>query len=169
MMELPCVLVVMGVSGSGKTTVGALVAARLQWEFADADWFHSTANVDKMHAGIALDDDDRRPWLAALAEWIDGVRRAGGPGVLACSAVKRRYRDALAGGRADVRFAYLKGDEALLARRIAAREEHFMPAALLRSQLDTLEEPGPDENPITVTVDARPAEVAARILSALNA
>jgi gluconokinase len=160
----------MGVSGSGKSTIGALLAARLQWEFADADWFHSAANVDKMHAGIALTDEDRWPWLEAIAAWIDELRRAGRHGVLACSALKRRYRDVLSGGgRADVRFAYLKGDEKLIARRMAARHEHFMPAALLRSQFDALEEPGPDENPITVAIDARPDEIAARILSALNA
>jgi gluconokinase len=169
MTSLPCVLIVMGVSGSGKSTVGALLAARLQWEFADADWFHSAANVDKMHAGIALTDEDRWPWLHAIAAWIGEMRHADRHGVLACSALKRRYRDVLAGGRADVRLAYLRGDEKLIARRIATRHEHFMPPALLRSQLDALEEPGPDENPISVSIDAKPGEIAARILSALNA
>jgi gluconokinase len=169
MTEFPCVLVVMGVSGSGKSTVGALLAARLQWEFADADWFHSAANVDKMHAGIALTDEDRWPWLEAIAAWIAELRRSNRHGVLACSALKRQYRDLLRAGHADVRFAYLKGDEKLIARRIAARHEHFMPPALLRSQFDALEEPGPDEDPITVAIDARPHEIAARILSTLNA
>jgi gluconokinase len=169
MTQFPCVLVVMGVSGSGKSTIGALLAARLQWEFADADWFHSAANVDKMHAGIALTDEDRWPWLEAIAGWIDELRRAGRHGVLACSALKRRYRDVLRGGGDDVRFAYLKGDEQLISRRIAARHEHFMPPALLRSQFDALEEPGAEENPITVAIDARPGEIAARIVSGLNA
>jgi gluconokinase len=169
MTQLPCVLIVMGVSGSGKSTVGALLAARLRWEFADADWFHSTENVDKMHGGIALTDEDRGPWLRALADWIEEMRRAGRHGVLACSALKRRYREVLAGGRPDVRFAYLKGDAQLIARRIATRHEHFMPPALLWSQLDALEAPGPDENPIIVSIDAPPGEIAARILSALNA
>jgi gluconokinase len=169
MTPLPCVLVVMGVSGSGKSTVGALLAAKLQWEFADADWFHSAANVDKMHGGVALTDEDRWPWLHAMAAWIDDMRDARRHGVLACSALKRRYREVLAGGRADVRLAYLKGDEKLIARRIATRHEHFMPPALLLSQLSALEEPGADENPITVSIDARPREIAARILSALNA
>lgn len=169
MTPLPCVVVVMGVSGSGKSTVGALLAARLQWEFADADWFHSTANVDKMHAGIALTDEDRWPWLDAIAAWIAELRSAGRHGVLACSALKRRYRDVLRGDAEDVRLAYLKGDERLIARRIAARHEHFMPPALLRSQFDALEEPAPDEYAITVSIDARPGEIAARILSALNA
>jgi gluconokinase len=168
MTRFPCAVIVMGVSGSGKSTVGALLAARLQWEFADADWFHSAANVDKMHAGIALADEDRWPWLEAIAAWIAELRRAGRHGVLACSALKRRYRDLLRGGHADVRFAYLKGDEKLIARRLAARHEHFMPPALLRSQFDALEEPGRDEDPITVAIDAPPNEIAARILSALN-
>jgi gluconokinase len=168
MTQVPCVVVIMGVSGSGKSTVGALLAARLQWEFADADWFHSAANVDKMHAGIALTDEDRWPWLEAIARWIDELRRAGQHGVLACSALKRRYRDVLRGGGKDLRFAYLKGDEQLIARRTAARHEHFMPPALLRSQFDALEEPAPDEYPITVSIDARPGEIAARILSLLN-
>jgi gluconokinase len=169
MTQLPCVLVVMGVSGSGKSTIAALLALRLQWEFADADWYHSAANVEKMHAGIALTDEDRRPWLAAMAAWIDEMRRHGRHGVLACSALKRRYRDVLTGGREDVRFAYLKGDEALIARRLAVRHDHFMPSALLSSQLDALEEPGADENPITVPINVPPAEVTARILCALNA
>jgi gluconokinase len=169
MTQLPCVLVVMGVSGSGKSTIAALLAVRLKWEFADADWYHSAANVDKMHAGIALTDEDRWPWLAAMAAWIDGMRRHGRHGVLACSALQRRYRDALRGGRDDVRFAYLKGDEALIARRLAVRRDHFMPPVLLRSQLDALEEPAADENPITVSIDLPPSEIAARIASALHA
>jgi gluconokinase len=158
----------MGVSGSGKSTVGALLAARLQWEFADADWFHSPANIDKMHAGIPLTDEDRWPWLAAMAAWIEELRRNGAHGVLACSALKRRYRDVLRGGRDDVRFAFLEGDEKLIARRLAARSEHFMPPALLRSQFDALEAPGADENPVTVPIDAPPAQIAARIVAALK-
>jgi gluconokinase len=164
----PSVVVVMGVSGSGKSSVGALLARRLQWEFEDADWFHPAANVDKMHNGIALTDEDRRPWLDAIAAWIDETRHAGEHGVVACSALKRRYRDVLIGKRADVRLVYLKGDETLIARRIATRHEHFMPASLLRSQFEALEEPGPDENPITVSVEPQPPEIVARILSALD-
>src|ERR1700754_1043389 len=104
----PAVVVAMGVSGSGKSTVGALLASRLRWEFEDADWFHTPANVDKMHRGIPLTDEDRSPWLAAVAGWIDNTRRSGGHAVLACSALKRRYRDVLVGNRADVRLVYLK-------------------------------------------------------------
>jgi len=163
------VAIVMGVSGSGKTTIGTLLAGRLHWDYEDADWFHPAANIDKMHGGIALTDEDRWPWLRAIAAWIEQTRRAGGHGVVACSALKRRYRDLLRGGHADVRLAYLQGEEKLIARRIAARHEHFMPPALLRSQFDALEEPGAGEDPITVSIDARPGEIAARILSALNA
>jgi gluconokinase len=161
------VVVVMGVSGSGKTTIAALLAGRLHWEFEDGDWFHPAANVDKMHNGHPLTDEDRRPWLQAIAAWIDETRRAGGHGVVACSALKRRYRDVLIGARADVRLVYLKGEEALIARRIAARHGHFMPAALLHSQFEALDEPGPDERPIVVSIDARPGDIVARIAAAL--
>jgi gluconokinase len=164
----PAVLIVMGVSGSGKSTIGALLARRLQWEFQDADWFHPASNVDKMHNGIALTDEDRWPWLRAVAAWIDKARGSGGHGVVACSALKRRYRDVLIGDRADIRLVYLKGDETLIARRIATRHEHFMPRSLLHSQFEALEEPGPDERPIIASIEPEPREIVARILSALN-
>lgn len=164
----PRVMVVMGVSGCGKSTVGALLALRLRWEFEDADWFHPAANVDKMHAGIPLTDEDRWPWLDAVAAWIDKTRRSGGHDIIACSALKRRYRNVLIGNRSDVRLVYLKGDETLIARRIATRHEHFMPRSLLHSQFEALEEPGPDENPIIVSIEPQPREIVARILSALN-
>lgn len=162
------VVIVMGVSGCGKSTIGSLLAARLQCEFADADWFHSGANVEKMHSGIPLLDEDRWPWLRAITQWIDEKRRAGAHGVIACSALKRRYRDVLIGERGDVRLVYLKGDEALIARRMAARHEHFMPTSLLRSQFDALEEPGPDEAPITVSIEPRPSEIVSKILSTMS-
>jgi gluconokinase len=162
------VVIVMGVSGCGKSTVGALLASRLHWEFEDADWFHPAANVDKMHSGIPLTDEDRWPWLAAVAAWIDKTRRSGGHDVIACSALKRRYRDVLIGDRADVRLVYLKGDEALIARRIATRHEHFMPPTLLHSQFEALEEPGSDENPIVVSIEPRPREITEQIISALK-
>jgi carbohydrate kinase (thermoresistant glucokinase family) len=165
---IPAVLIVMGVSGCGKTTIGAMLAARLRWEFADADWFHPTSNIDKMHSGIPLTDEDRWPWLDAIASWIDTTRRSCGHGVIACSALKRSYRNVLIGKRPDVRLVYLKGDEALIARRMAARHEHFMPGSLLHSQFKTLEEPGPDENPIIVSIEPQPREIVARILSAMN-
>jgi carbohydrate kinase (thermoresistant glucokinase family) len=162
------VAIIMGVSGCGKSTIGSLLASRLRWEFADADWFHPKSNVDKMHGGIPLTDEDRGPWLDAVAAWIDKTRRARGHGVIACSALKRRYRDVLIGDRADVRLVYLKGDETLIARRIAARHEHFMPRSLLHSQFEALEEPGADENPITVSIEPQPREIVAQILSALQ-
>jgi len=162
------VVIVMGVSGCGKSTVGALLASRLHWEFEDADWFHPAANVDKMHSGIPLTDEDRWPWLDAVAAWIDKTRSSGGHDVIACSALKRRYRDVLIGDRADVRLVYLKGDEALIARRIATRHEHFMPPTLLHSQFEALEEPGSDENPIVVSIEPRPREIAEQIISALT-
>jgi gluconokinase len=164
----PAVVILMGVSGSGKSTVGALLASRLRWEFEDADWFHPASNVDKMHAGVPLTDEDRQPWLAAIAAWIDKTRRSGGHGVIACSALKRGYRDVLMGDRPDVSLVYLKGDESLIARRIATRHEHFMPQSLLHSQFEALEEPGPDEHPVIVSIEREPREIVARILSALN-
>jgi gluconokinase len=162
------VLVVMGVSGSGKTTVGALLAGRLQWEFEDGDRFHPRSNVEKMQAGTPLTDQDRWPWLAAIEEWIDDIRQRGGHAVVACSALKRRYRDVLIGNRPDVRLIYLQGGESLVARRMAARRGHFMPKGLLHSQFETLEEPGADENPVTVSVAASPGEVVEQILASLR-
>lgn len=165
---VPAVVIIMGVSGCGKSTVGALLAHRLGWDFEDADWFHPASNVDKMHDGIPLTDEDRWPWLNAIAAWIDKTRRSGGRGVIACSALKRRYRDFLIGDRANVRLIYLKGDETLIGRRIATRHEHFMPRSLLHSQFVALEEPGPDEHPVVASIEPRPSVIVARILSALN-
>lgn len=165
---LPMILVVMGVSGSGKTTIGTQLALTLHWDFEDADWFHPTRNIDKMHAGIALTDEDRAPWLIAIADFIDQARTAGHRAVVTCSALKRRYRTVIIGNRPDVRLIYLKGDMELIARRIATRHEHFMPASLLQSQFDALEEPGPDENPVVVSVEPRPREIVAQILDALK-
>jgi carbohydrate kinase (thermoresistant glucokinase family) len=166
--SVPAIVIVMGVSGCGKSTIGALLASRLQWEFEDADWFHPAPNVDKMHSGIPLTDEDRWPWLAAVAAWVDKTRRSGGHGVVACSALKRSYRDVLIGDRVDVRLVYLKGDETLIARRIATRHEHFMPRSLLHSQFEAIEEPGSDENPIIVSIEPQPREIVARILLATN-
>ena len=164
----PAVVIVMGVSGSGKSTIGAMLAARLHWPFQDGDWFHPAANVEKMHKGVPLTDDDRWPWLGAIAHWIDQARRRGGNGVITCSALKRRYRDVLIGDRRDVRLVYLKGEEPLIARRIATRHEHFMPQSLLHSQFEALEEPGADENPVTVSIAPAPRAIVANILSCLN-
>ena len=164
----PAVIVVMGVSGSGKSTIGLMLAARLHWDYEDGDWFHPTANIDKMHNGVPLTDDDRWPWLDAIADSIDRTRRIGKHSVIACSALKRRYRDVLIGERRDVRLVYLKGEEELIARRIATRHEHFMPRSLLHSQFEALEEPGPDENPVTLSIEPAPREIVVQILSSLR-
>lgn len=162
------VLVVMGVSGSGKTTIAALLAGRLGWPFEDGDDFHPSANIEKMHAGIPLTDEDRRPWLQAIAAWIDARRAAAGHGVVACSALRRAYRDVLRAGRPDVRLIYLKGDPALIARRQAARHGHFMPASLMASQFAALEEPAEEEDAITIPVDSRRREIVEAVLRALG-
>lgn len=164
----PAVLLIMGVSGSGKTTIAALLAALLRWELVDADALHPAANVQKMRSGIPLTDEDRWPWLRAVAALIDDTRRAGRHGIVACSALRRSYRDILLGTRDDVRLVYLKGDAALIGPRAATRRGHFMPVALLPSQFDTLEEPGADENPIVVSIDAGPEAIAGRILAELH-
>ena len=166
--HLPSVMVVMGVSGSGKSTIASMLAHRLDWPFEDADWFHPPANVEKMQNGVPLTDEDRWPWLRAIAAWIDETRAAGQRGVVACSALKRSYRDILVDGRGDVRIVYLKGERERIARRMAARSGHFMPPGLLDSQFQTLEEPGPDENPIVVSIDARPREIVDAVLAQLD-
>jgi gluconokinase len=142
-------IVVMGVSGSGKSTVGAALAQRLRVPFADADDFHPPANVAKMTAGEALNDDDRWPWLDAIGEWL----AAHDTGVMTCSALKRSYRDALRRHRPDVEFVHLHGDREVITRRQATRPGHFMPASLLDSQFATLEPLEEDEWGFVVDVD----------------
>ena len=166
---LPSVLVVMGVSGSGKSTIGTQLALALRWDFEDGDWFHPARNIDKMHAGIPLTDEDRAPWLIAIADFIDQARLARTRAVIACSALKRRYRAVIIGNRPDVRLVYLKGSIELIARRVATRHEHFMPASLLESQFEALEEPGPDEDPIVAPIEPRPREIVTKILAELQA
>jgi gluconokinase len=139
----PPLIVVMGVSGSGKTTVGAALAQRLGVPFADADDFHPEANIAKMSAGIPLDDEDRQPWLEAIAIWLAAHAPSGG--VASCSSLKRKYRDILAGAAPATVFLHLHGDRDVLAARVAARPAHFMPAALIDSQFSTLEPLEPDE------------------------
>jgi gluconokinase len=143
-------IVVMGVSGSGKSTVGAALAQRLRVPFADADDFHPPANIAKMTAGHALDDDDRYPWLEAIGDWL--AEHADG-GVMSCSALKRKYRDQLRRHCAGVRFLHLSGAEDVSARRQASRPGHFMPATLLASQFETLEPLDADEHGISIDVD----------------
>jgi len=166
--SLPAVLIVMGVSGSGKSTIAAMLAHRLHWIYEDGDWFHPQSNIEKMHHGEPLNDADRWPWLRAIAEWIDATRLNGQHGIVARSALKRAYRDILVGGRRDVRIIFLKGDRDLVARRFAARADHFMPPALLDSQFKTLEEPKADERPITVSIVPHPREIVETIVSELG-
>jgi gluconokinase len=152
--EGPCALIVMGVSGSGKSTIADRLAERLCWTYEDGDRFHPASNVAKMKAGQPLTDGDRWPWLRAISDEIDRVCKAGQHAVIACSALKRAYRDVLVHGRNDVRIVFLNGAQPLIASRLALRKDHFMPPGLLDSQFKTLEPPEANENPVTVSIDA---------------
>ena len=158
----------MGVSGSGKTTVGELIAARTGWPWLDADTLHSPANVRKMAGGTPLTDADRWPWLADVAHWIADRRRAGEPGVVGCSALKRAYRDRLRAADPDLRIVYLAADRDTLVDRLEHRRDHFFPRALLEGQLDDLEPPGPDEDPIIVSSGQSSATEVASVVAALG-
>jgi carbohydrate kinase (thermoresistant glucokinase family) len=162
------IAIVMGVSGSGKTTVAAMLAGALGVAFLEGDELHPRSNVEKMRSGTPLTDEDRRPWLRAIAARIDEWRAARKAGVVTCSALKRAYRDILIGDRPEVRLVYLKGSHRLIHDRMAARHEHFMPVGLLDSQFATLEEPGPDEHPIVVDVGGTPEQIVAEILRQLR-
>jgi gluconokinase len=166
-MDRPTAVVVMGVSGSGKTTVAVELARRLGWEFTEGDDHHPAANVEKMRAGTPLDDADREPWLRGLAAWIAERERAGTSCVLTCSALKRSYRDVLRRGNASVFFAHVDVPEAVLAERLAQRTDHHMPASLLTSQLATLEPLQDDEPGITVSGTGEPTGVVDAIVIAL--
>lgn len=158
--------VVMGVAASGKSTIGAQLARALDVPFLDGDDLHPPANVERMAAGIPLTDEDRRPWLLAIAARLRESQRAARGLVVACSALKRRYRDLLrSAGAADLRFVYLSGNRTLLAERITQRRGHYMPAALLESQLATLEEPAPDENAWVCDIGATPDAIVAELLA----
>jgi gluconokinase len=146
------IVVVMGVSGSGKTTIAAGLARKEGWLLLEGDQFHPPANIAKMKAGTPLTDADRWPWLQAIAAREDELRANGQSAVVACSALKRAYRNILIGDRPDTLLVYMRGSKALIAERMKARKDHFMPPALLDSQFDTLEEPGPDEHPIVVDI-----------------
>lgn len=165
----PPILVIMGISGAGKSTVAQELAARLGWSFEEGDALHPEANIAKMHAGISLTDADRQPWLEAVAGWIDRQRAAKQAGIITCSALKRSYRRIVVGDRPEVRLVYLRGGRDLIAEHLAGRHGHFMPASLLQSQIDTLEEPGPDEDPLTVDLGPSAAQIAAEIIRLLGA
>lgn len=160
------VLVIMGVSGSGKSTVAGVVAGRLGWDLAEGDDLHPARNVTKMQAGEPLTDEDRWPWLETIADWIRQHTQSGTPGVITCSALKRRYRDILRGE--NVVFVFLQGSKDSISGRLASRHGHFMPPALLESQFEALEEPTEDENYISLCVTATPAEEAQEIIERLN-
>ena len=163
----PSVIVLMGVAGSGKSTTGAALSKALGWPFRDADSFHPATNIEKMSRGEPLDDADRAPWLAAIAQWIDERCDAGATGIVSCSALKRAYRERIIGTRERVRLVYLKGDMQLIGRRLAGRKHHFMPASLLASQFATLEEPRADERPVIVPIAMAPKRVLAAIIDEL--
>ena len=158
----------MGVSGSGKSTVADRLAARLGWRFEDGDGFHPASNVAKMSAGQPLTDEDRWPWLQAICDEIDRLSAAGERAVIACSALKRAYREVLVHGRDDVRIVFLDGTPDLIAARLAARKGHFMPPGLLTSQFKTLERPEADERPIIVSIDAPVEQIVDDIVTQLN-
>jgi carbohydrate kinase (thermoresistant glucokinase family) len=155
------IVLVAGVSGSGKTTVGVLLARRLGWLFEDGDDLHPAANIAKMHAGVPLTDEDRRPWLAAVMAWVDQRIAAGEQAVIACSALRRSYRDELRHGRPSLRIVFLEADRATLAARLAARHGHFFQPGLLASQLADAEIPLPSE-PAIVLMDDQPADALAQ-------
>jgi gluconokinase len=163
-----CALIVMGVASSGKSTIAKKLAERLGWTFEDGDDFHPEANVAKMSAGHPLTDDDRWPWLQSIADEIDKVSGAGGRLVVACSALKRAYRDVLVHGRSDIGIVYLDGSRELIGERMAKRKGHFMPPGLLDSQFNTLEPPAPDEKPISVSIDAPVETIVDAIIDQIN-
>jgi gluconokinase len=164
------IVVVMGPAGAGKSSVAGRLAQRLAWPFVEGDTFHPPSNIEKMRSGHPLDDDDRRDWLAALAQQIARWREAGVSGVLTCSALKRAYRDRLRSADPELVIVYLEADEALLRHRVSGRSGHYMPPQLVASQLAALEPPGPEEGPIVLDaraplerlIDSAAAAIAAR-------
>ncbi|ANN68084.1 gluconokinase [Bordetella bronchialis] len=167
-IDKPVVLVLMGVSGCGKTTVAAILSGRLDWPFEEGDALHPQANIDKMHAGHPLTDEDRAPWLEKVAQWVEQCLDAGENGLITCSALKRSYRDIINRRGQGVRFVYLAGSKQTIAARLAARHGHFMPPSLLDSQFDALQEPTPDEPAIRVDIGPAPSAIANTIIQTLG-
>lgn len=158
----------MGVAGSGKSSIGSELSARLDWPFLEGDSFHSAQNKAKMESGIALTDEDRWPWLEAIAAELNTIDAAGGNALLACSALRRVYRDRLRMGTGDLCLVHLHGDTDIIAERIKSRTGHYMPPSLLKSQLDTLESPEPDEDAITIDIARPVSEIAAAVIQELH-
>ncbi len=167
-MDAQPIIVVTGVSGSGKSTVGALLAEHLGGRFLDGDSLHPAANVAAMAAGQPLTDADRWPWLDAIGAWIDKQIQAGRTAVVACSALRRAYRDGLRAGRPGLRLVYLRGSAELIRSRLAGRTGHFFPASLLDSQLATLEEPTPDEGVLVLDIGPAPGQLVLEIEARLD-
>ena len=161
------IVILFGVSGAGKTTVGKLLAQELGWRFYEADDFHSQANIDKMRRGIPLTDEDRWPWLESLRQLIKRSLESGENAVLACSALKRAYRQRL-DVSGEVKFVFLRGDYALIAKQLRLRRGHFMNPKLLRSQFADLEEPAPDEDALTIVLGRTPQELVKEIKTKLH-
>lgn len=157
------ILIAMGVSGAGKSLIGEMLAERLSCSYTDGDAFHSAANKEKMHHGIPLTDEDRWPWLRTIRAAIEEKQRAGETAVFTCSSLKRSYREVLRGADTDVRFVYLKGSFEVLQERLKSRTGHFFDPSLLKSQLDTLEEPGPDEA-IEVSIELTPEQIVDQVM-----
>ncbi|MFJ4168409.1 gluconokinase [Paenarthrobacter sp. NPDC089714] len=160
------VLVIMGVSGSGKSTVAGVLAGKLGWDLAEGDDLHPEANVAKMHSGQALTDEDRWPWLEIIAAWIRKRTESGTPAIITCSALKKKYRDVLRGE--GVVFVFLQGSKDKISDRLASRHGHFMPPSLLESQFEALEEPTEEESCISLCVSASPAEEAEEVIERLG-
>jgi len=162
------IVIVAGVAGSGKTTVGTQLATRLGWRFADADGFHSAVNVAKMRAGFPLTDKDRAPWLRAITSWMDDIEAAGESAVITCSALRRRYRDELLSGRPAATMVFLEVSREDLVQRLSHRTGHFFPEKLLDSQLAAFEPPTPDERVLTLLEDGGPAHMVDEIVTRLG-
>jgi gluconokinase len=162
------IVIVAGVAGCGKSTIGILLAKALNWRFADADLFHSPAALAKMRAGIPLSDEDRAPWLRKCTEWMDARTAEGQSGVLACSALKRRYRDTLLAGRPNAEIIFLMVPKDVLVTRLTSRKGHFFPVKLMESQLEIMEPPAPDEAQVrTVAPEGSPPKTVAKIVALL--